>query len=310
MNASQRFTNSVSAADISRNFGEWQSRALSAPLTITHHGRARLVLMSIEEFDRLGHMPESRCAAGAWQGDARLHAVANQMRDGFLSFSENLTITDANVAAELHLGVDRDRMVGRDLRDVVPGSRTSILFEHLNWVQRTRQPSEHQLRSMAHEGWRMSFRLFPYDESGVAMIFNSLKPAEEAGRLMRRFQALEALVRAGPDTALIRLNARGEIGAIDSAFLQITGFAEPQLLGLLLIDIIEPGSRGIFSRALNRTLKTGDPQQLVIVILGRDGEPRRLGMCLSCADAETAPDEVFVAIADLKRMADALRAPR
>ncbi len=309
MNASQRFSNSVSAADISRNFGEWQSRALSAPVTITHHGRARLVLMSIEECERLRQAAGAPGAGGAWQGETHLHAVINQMRDGFLSFSDDLKIADANVAAELHLGVDRDRLVGQDLRDVVPRSRASIVWDHLCWVQRTRQPSEHQLRSVIHEGRRMSFRLFPYGEAGVAMIFNSLEPAEEAGRLTRRFRALEALVRAGPDTALIRLNARGEVGATDPAFLNMTGFSEQQLLGLLLLDIVEPGSRTIFSRALNRTLKTGDPQRLVIAILGRSGERRQFAMCLSCADAENSPDEVFVAVADLKRMADALKAP-
>lgn len=309
MNASHKFSSSVSAADISRNFGEWQSRALSGPITITHHGRARLVLMSIEEYQRLGEAPDTHGDDGAWLGETHLHAVTNQMREGFLSFSESLKITGVNVAAELHVGVDRDRLIGRDLRDVVPASRSSILWDHLNWVVRTRQPSEHQLRSVIHDGLRMSFRLFPYDETGVAMIFKSLMPAEEAGRLVRRIQALEALVRAGPASALIRLSARGEIETTDAAFLQMTGFSEAQLLGLPLVELLEPASRTAFSRALNRAVKMGDAQNTTASLLGRNGAPRRLRLCLSKAGDEAAPDEVYIAVANLDDVGGALKAP-
>ena len=43
----------VSAAEFQRELGRWQDEAMRRPLRITRHGRARLVLLSVEEFDRL-----------------------------------------------------------------------------------------------------------------------------------------------------------------------------------------------------------------------------------------------------------------
>jgi antitoxin Phd len=42
-----------SAAEFQRRQGEVQDAALKAPIAITHRGRRRYVLMSIDEFERL-----------------------------------------------------------------------------------------------------------------------------------------------------------------------------------------------------------------------------------------------------------------
>lgn len=41
------------AAEVQRNFSLWQDRALRKPVEITRNGRARLVMMSVEEYQRL-----------------------------------------------------------------------------------------------------------------------------------------------------------------------------------------------------------------------------------------------------------------
>ncbi|MGB5093590.1 MAG: type II toxin-antitoxin system Phd/YefM family antitoxin [Parvibaculum sp.] len=41
------------AADVQRNFSLWQDRALLKPVGITRNGRPRLVMMSVEEYQRL-----------------------------------------------------------------------------------------------------------------------------------------------------------------------------------------------------------------------------------------------------------------
>ena len=43
----------AAAAEVQRNFSLWQDRALRHPVGITRNGRARLVLMSVEEYQRL-----------------------------------------------------------------------------------------------------------------------------------------------------------------------------------------------------------------------------------------------------------------
>jgi prevent-host-death family protein len=43
----------ISSAEFQRNFGALSDRALREPLTITSDGRDRLVLLSVEEYNRL-----------------------------------------------------------------------------------------------------------------------------------------------------------------------------------------------------------------------------------------------------------------
>jgi prevent-host-death family protein len=43
----------VTSAEFQRNLGLYQDRALAEPVTITKNGRERLVLLSVEEYQRL-----------------------------------------------------------------------------------------------------------------------------------------------------------------------------------------------------------------------------------------------------------------
>jgi prevent-host-death family protein len=43
----------VSSAEFQRNLGLYQDKALAEPVTITKNGRDRLVLLSVEEYQRL-----------------------------------------------------------------------------------------------------------------------------------------------------------------------------------------------------------------------------------------------------------------
>jgi prevent-host-death family protein len=44
---------SVTAAEFQRNIGRYQDEALKQPVSITRNGRERLVVMAVEEYQRL-----------------------------------------------------------------------------------------------------------------------------------------------------------------------------------------------------------------------------------------------------------------
>lgn len=43
----------VTSREFQRHLGRYQDEALKEPVAITHHGRQRLVLVSVEEYQRL-----------------------------------------------------------------------------------------------------------------------------------------------------------------------------------------------------------------------------------------------------------------
>jgi len=44
---------SVPAAEVQRHFALWQDKALTQPVAVTSRGRPRVVMISVEEFQRL-----------------------------------------------------------------------------------------------------------------------------------------------------------------------------------------------------------------------------------------------------------------
>jgi prevent-host-death family protein len=58
-------TKSVSAAEFIRNFGRYHDEAKRAPITLTKHGRASVVLLSAETFERLMREDDPRRAYGS-----------------------------------------------------------------------------------------------------------------------------------------------------------------------------------------------------------------------------------------------------
>ncbi len=89
----------VSSADFIRNIGHWQSEAMRQPIAITHHGRERLVLAAVDQFNPSGTADTAMQAEFA-AIKAAAAAVLESMEDGFLSFDAHARIQSANVMTE------------------------------------------------------------------------------------------------------------------------------------------------------------------------------------------------------------------
>jgi len=56
----------VTAAELQRQFGRYRDLALKEPVSITHHGRETLVVLSADEYRRLKSL-DDRQALYAWE---------------------------------------------------------------------------------------------------------------------------------------------------------------------------------------------------------------------------------------------------
>ena len=66
----------VSAVEFQRNFGMYQDRALVEPVVLTRNGRARLVVLSAEEYHRLRQADRQALPVSALS-DAELARIAD-----------------------------------------------------------------------------------------------------------------------------------------------------------------------------------------------------------------------------------------
>ena len=46
-------SNTVTSAEVQKNFGYWQDQALRQPVRVTRNGRPKIVLLAVEEYERL-----------------------------------------------------------------------------------------------------------------------------------------------------------------------------------------------------------------------------------------------------------------
>ena len=65
----------VASGEFQRNFGRFQDEALKAPLSITRNGRDRLVVLSVEEYERLKRRDRQALAVQELS-DAEVEAIA------------------------------------------------------------------------------------------------------------------------------------------------------------------------------------------------------------------------------------------
>jgi prevent-host-death family protein len=56
----------ITAADLQRQFGRYRDLALKEPVSVTHHGRESLVMLSADEYRRLKSY-DQRQALYAWE---------------------------------------------------------------------------------------------------------------------------------------------------------------------------------------------------------------------------------------------------
>ena len=80
----------VTSAEFQRNLGLYQDKALAEPVTITKNGRERLVLLSVEEYQRLKRR-DRRVGLTSELSDEWIEAVSRaKMSDEYAHLDEEL----------------------------------------------------------------------------------------------------------------------------------------------------------------------------------------------------------------------------
>ena len=80
----------VSSMDYQRNLGQYQDEALKHPITITKNGRRRLVLMAVEEYDRLNRHDRKVMLTSELTPEEIAEIAAAQYPPGFEHLDEEL----------------------------------------------------------------------------------------------------------------------------------------------------------------------------------------------------------------------------
>lgn len=280
----------VTAAEIIRNFGYWQQRALTQPLTVTHHGRARVMLISVEEYERL----RQGAAAPGPYGDIEM--LFENMKEGLVLHDASLTIVKMNRAAEAFFGVRRDEI---HPGQVLPSPRHEAIRTMLRRVLQTGEILEYEADSLMFPGRRIRLRSFPYRD-GLATLFVNLTEQDRLREAAAELDASKRAVAAIKRVGLGKVDLTGKLVFADSVFETLTGATAAQLANTSLIDRVVTADRDGVRQAFGLANSEGQTSVLTVGISTPEG-PRALILALAPMMRELRVDGILLALCDAAR---------
>lgn len=266
---------SASAAALSRNFGLWQDRAMAEPVLVTHHGRPRAVLVSAEDYARLGAV-QARAEPEEDGGDA---IVLDRIAQCLVVLDAEFAVLRVNRAAAAYFRRSAASLVGMRLGALYPALHESTHSRIFARVMRSGEAVSFEAPSSMYPGQQLRIDAFPLGE-GIAYLFQPVSDAELRHRIAES-EALKALFAAHGGAGTMRLTARGTFSAIDPPIAALTGFAEADLIGARLIDLVPLPRRAELRDALEKVLDGGGAAAFPIEIMTRDGREIAVTMALS-----------------------------
>lgn len=258
---------SVSSAEFIRNIGYWQNEALRQPISITHHGRERLVLAAPDAVHSSTATSDEAKSIASLRSDVAI--VLENLSDGYLSVDPQLCVRHSNAAAEAFVGLSRADLDGVSIMTALPQPLASILADRVQRVMRSRQAGRFEVG--APDGRHFVVTVFPV-AIGAAALLSNVTEVHALRRKLEEGEALQQAVRVHANAAAIKLDARARIESVDASFMAWTGFAAPDVAGHRMLDLVAPGQRRDAAEGIERVLREGQPRAMSLTLLSKRGD--------------------------------------
>mgnify|MGYP001055031535 FL=1 len=257
---------SAAAADLCRNFGLWQDRAMHEPVIVTNHGRPRTVLISTDAYSQLKAGIEVRPASAA----GGLTQLLHQLSQGFVALDGELTVKLANRAAELYFQRSADALAGARLIDLYPALTESVMSRIFSRIVRTGEPASFEAPSDLYEGQTIRVDAFPYD-GGVGYLFARIDDDLQTRTQIAEGEAVQAMMAAHGQAGTARLTMRGPFSQVSDALLAMLGFDAQHLAHARLTDLVPIGRRVAVGEGIETVLSGGSAVALDSEFMTRKG---------------------------------------
>lgn len=288
-------TTHVTAEAITRHFARWADQAMRAPVTMTRHGRPRIVLLSAETYAGLlegqGEPGIGQDQAGA---EAALAMVLDHTSEGFFACDEALRFIAVNPVFETLMGQAAQNVIGKPLDAVFSEEQAPILGELLMSTIKVGEVSDVIIETGDKH---LAIRAFPYRGGVAGLVLNRTRELSLRAQ-WERYQAVERALGQLSGVALIRLNLRGVFERVDAGFVELVGFNAEELQRFRLGEIVRPRDRASFGRAFEEALQ-GQAASVTTTLLARGGAEIDVEMAVSLVRRDGHGEAIIVLIRSL-----------
>lgn len=248
----------VTAAELNRRFREIRDRALHGTVTITHHGKPSLKLMSVEQYSALAD-PAAFTPELIY---GQLAMIVDNLGDGFLTIDRDWKIRAINRVAESFIGRSREELIGKEFAELFggrlsAGGRDQIMrsMEGGEIVTEARVSDLHPNRKIVVTTFPMPP---PYD--GVGALFANITEQERMRVRLAEVEAtLDALFELAEDSILIIADSGERIERWGKGAEILLGWSRDEVIGRPLSALLAPGERTDGEGPLTFLTRSGKP---------------------------------------------------
>lgn len=252
----------VAASDLVRHFGQWQRRALQAPVYVLHHGRPQLVLSSLE-FMRALVAPKSS------NTDENLTDLLDALTDPVLVCDAAATIIAAGRAARLHFG--KAAQPGARLDAILPAEAAAFVGAIVMRVAGSGIAERTELPAVAGAA-RLELVIEP-GAAGVVIVGRAAGVADARDAALSRAAGLAGAIASLPDHAIATIGLRGYLVAPDASLSRLGGLSPQALSSVRAASLFSVASRIGVSDALEAVFTGGPPVMVEAELLTASGSP-------------------------------------
>lgn len=254
----------ATAAEVCRNFGLWQDRAMTAPVLVTNHGRPKAVLLSVEAWQGgEGGIDSARTAPPTMEA-----AVLDRIEQCHLLLDDRMTVVAANRAASRHFRLTPDDLRGRMIGDLFTDLAAAVLERILMRVLVTGEPRCFEAPGNGGDGMTLGMDAARAGES-VSLLFRVADADLETRARLAEAEALDMLMAVHGGAGTARLSVRGTFSSVGEPLAAMLGFARTALCGARLVDIVPPKCRVGVRDAIERVLAASEGVSVDTRLLGR-----------------------------------------
>lgn len=255
----------VSSADFIRGFANWRLQAAREPVVVTHHGKDAHVLISLDDYRRLG----DGAAPSASLRDS-LAGLVESIRDGVIVIDRDRRIVAINPAASDMLETDATSLVGRELTNVLPMLDGHLLFAHVNRLLDYRERFTGEVPGLLRPRQWLRAELVPLPIGG-ALVLRDISAAmddQAAGDARRALgQAIDA--HGGIGHALI--SVREAIEDANEALTAMIGSTTAAIRRVRFSALIAMSERAAFAEAVETLFRTGTAACIPSTLVTHEG---------------------------------------
>lgn len=258
-------TQRVSAADFIRGFGNWRLQAAQRPVVVTHHGKDAHVLISLDDYRRLG---DAGVPASALRDS--LADLVESIRDAVIVIDRERRIAAVNPSASDMLEIAAADLIGRPLADAVPAFGHHLLLAHVNRLLDHRERFAGEVPGLLRPRQWLRVDLVPLAVGGAIILRDISAAMDDLGAGDAR-RALADAIEAHGAIGRAVLSVREAIEDANETLTAMVGVDPAAIRRVRFSALIAMGERAAFLDALETLFRTGTPSRLPSALVTREG---------------------------------------